>query len=74
VGSSMPPRDERRRYAEAFYHGVVRQNLSFQRAEEFAAWWSRHGYLTHKRLADGWLNWYTRGFGRVAEDDNGGEQ
>jgi hypothetical protein len=57
------------RYAEAFYHAVVRKDLRFDQAETFAQWWAEQGYVAHKTLVEAFASWYARGFGRIGNEE-----
>jgi hypothetical protein len=52
--SNSMPREQARRYAEAFHYAIVDRDVTFQLGDEFAG--TRGGWMFHKSVGDAWLN------------------
>jgi hypothetical protein len=68
MGTSMS-RDESRRYTAALWYAVHEKDLTFQIADQFADWWTRAGWMFHREIRDGFLNWQAGNFPRAVDED-----
>ena len=62
-------RQEAQRYTSAVWFAVHEKDLRFETADEFADWWTRVGFICHREIRDGFLNWQTGNFPGPVEDD-----
>jgi hypothetical protein len=68
VSPSMP-REQARRYVSALWHAVHVHDLRFEDAERFARWWTTSGWMFHREIRDGFLNWQAANFPRPVDDE-----
>jgi hypothetical protein len=63
------PREQRRRYAEAFHFAIIDRDLTFRLGDDFADWWCTSGWMVHRTMSDGFVNWSASVFPRVVDDN-----